>query len=613
MGIESFAAIKAAATAPYQEMGATMLAMQEPIESEKLPKPSDDWDSIYTHLTGQMGALRSWRYSWWSHWAKLAELFNPRRYRWFVTSNVMNRGNTINDAIIDSTGLLAVRTCSSGMWTGLTSPSRPWFELEIAIPGLVPTSDDQDWLEDTQEVLYRVFGQSNFYTMMAQLFQDVTVFGTSPMLIIEDFEDVIRCYLPCAGEYFLSQGARLSIDGFYREYNYTVQQIVEAFRIDNCPPSIQKLYRAGGGSLQNEYVVCHAIEPNFPIAKRGSGKDTIRVMPSVFPYREFHWLKAEQGAKPLSKMGFFERPFIAARWATSGNDAYGRSPCMDALGDNKQVQHETLRKAEFIEKGIRPPMLAGPEMKNEPMSVMPGMITFTSTEGGKKGFSPAFEVNPGWLPAITNDIDMVSKRIEKALFVELFMAISRMEGVQPRNELELTKRDLERLQELGPFVEQFETECAGPAIARALAIVQRRGLTKPRPQTLQNVPLKVNYVSIMKLAQRSSQSVAMKDVMGTMGAMSSAAKAGGLPDPLRIFDLDKSARKYGELNNYPADCIHSEDDVAKHDAIRAKAMQQAQAAQQGPANMMAAVQAAKTLSDIQQSQGGAGGGAPPGG
>ena len=38
---------------------------------------------------------------------------------------------------------------------------------------------------------------------------------------------------------------------------------------------------------------------------------------------------------------------------------------MDCLGDNKQIQLEEFRKAEFIEKGVRPPMGADPALKNE--------------------------------------------------------------------------------------------------------------------------------------------------------------------------------------------------------------------------------------------------------
>lgn len=50
------------------------------------------------------------------------------------------------------------------------------------------------------------------------------------------------------------------------------------------------------------------------------------------------------------------------------------------------------RKVEFIEKLVRPPMMADPELKNEPASIMPGMITYTRNGGAL--FRPAFMVFP---------------------------------------------------------------------------------------------------------------------------------------------------------------------------------------------------------------------------
>ena len=256
----------------------------------------------------------------------------------------------------------------------------------------------------------------------------------------------------------------------------TVEQIVDMFTIENCPQQIERHWTTGGSSLDLEFVVGHAIEPNFEIAPRGSSqKKPISVVPGTYPFREVYWLRGIKTERPLSRKGFHEQPFMVGRWSTVSNDAYGRSPCMDAIGDQKQIQQETRRKAEFIEKGVRPPMGANPELKNEPASIIPAHITYMSTEGSKKGFWPLFEVQPAWLAGLTQDIDKVAGRIEKCLFVDLFMAISRMEGVQPRNELELTKRDLERLQELGPFVELFENEFAGPAIRRVLAILDGDG------------------------------------------------------------------------------------------------------------------------------------------
>lgn len=582
-------------TAAYEEMGASLLAAQPPTPPTRMPRPSDDWSTTYAHLESRMGFLRTWRWSWWVHWSQLAEFFLPRRWSWLVVANRTWKGRPINDQIIDSMPLQAVRICASGLWTGLTSPSRPWFKLANALPWAELDADGKEWLEDVERKVYTVLAQSNFYTSMAQAFQDVVVFGTSPVIIYEDEEDVIRLYVPCAGEYYLAAGARLSVDTLYREFVLTIAQIVEMFELENCPPQVQKMWQAGGASLDTEMVVAHAIEPNFDLDKRGRSRGTVAVVPDVFTFRELYWLRGQKADRPLSKRGFYGKPFMAARWSTVSNEPYGRSPCMDALGDTKQIQQETRRKAEFIEKGVRPPMGANPELKNEPASIIPGMITYMNTDGGKKGFWPLFEPEAQWLTGMSNDIDKVSARVQTCLFVDIFMAISRMEGVQPRNQLELTKRDLERLQVLGPFIELFENEFAGPAIWRVIEILERRHMLKPRPASMRGVPLKINYQSIMRLAQSQAESVAMKDFLGTMGTLSAAAKAAGLPDPLRVVDLDKSARHYADVVTYPASCLFTEQQVEQNDAARAKGEQEARM----PGDMAAGVNAAKTLSETQ--------------
>jgi len=580
-------------TAPYEEMTTSLLASQ-PLTVTDKSRPSDkDWGAIYTHLQSRLGSMRSWRYSWWAYWAVLAEYFLPRRYKWLVTANTMTRGRPINDAIIDGTGTMAVRVASAGLYSGLTNPARPWFKLKSGLPWVELDSEGKEWMEDTENRLYAVLHASNFYEKMAQAFEDVVVFGTAPVIIYEDAEDIIRLYSPCAGEYYLDVGGRLSVDTLYREFTLNVIQIVDMFQVENCPPQVVELWEQGGASLENEYIVCHAIEPNFPISARGRNSKPVRPVSEEFPYREVYWLKGIKGNRALSMRGFESCPFVVARWSTVSNDAYGRSLCMDALGDNKQVQLETLRKAEFIEKGVRPPMGADPELKNEPASIIPGMITYVNTTGGKKGFYPLFEPNPGWLGGVVNDIATVSQRIERCLLVDVFMAITRMEGVQPRNELEISKRDLERLQILGPFVDRFENEFAGPALRRILDIMERRRLLKPKPESLRNHPLKIEYDSITRIAQASATSVAMKDVFATAGALSAAAKAAQVPDPIRTLNLDKALRQYGELNNFPASCVFTDEEVAQND----------QAAQQGKAQAevlpttMAGVSAAKTLAD----------------
>lgn len=587
---------KADGTAPYMLASPTLLAAQ-PLTAPPQTE-AKEWEALFNHVERRMAGLRSWRWTWLWTWQQLGTFFLPRRSKAWqgqITANLYNRGSYLNDAIIDSTGCLAATTCASGMWSGLTNPARPWFGFAPAISNTELDEAGKEWLEKAAAQVLAVLARSNFYSTMAQFFQDVTVFGTSPVIIYEDDADVIRCYLPCVGEYFLAAGSRLSVDTLYREFTLTVIQIVEMFSLTNCPDEVRQLFATGGASLDQEFVVAHAIEPNFAVSgNRGRGKK-ITVVPGRFAFREVYWLRGRKSQRPLSLRGFHDQPFMAGRWSVVSNDPYGRGPGMDALGDQKQVQTETLRKAEFIEKLVRPPMTAPPEMKNEPASIMPGMVTFVNTANGKAAFQPAFQVNAQALMPLTADIEKVSSRIKDCFYVPQFLAITQMAGVQPRNELELTKRDLERLQVLGPVIDLFESDVAGPMLQRVVSIMQRRGLLPPLPPSLQAIPLKIQYQSLMRLAQRSAESVAMKDGFATMGTLSEAAKSAGLPDPMRTVNLDKSLQHYLMLNSYPPSCTYSNDEVKQHDQIRMEETQRAKQEAMASQVSKPAVDAAKVL------------------
>ena len=586
------------ATAPYETMGPATLAETPAVEPHQDSKPPKWWPILYLHVEATLGALRNWRWSWWAHWARVAEYYLPRRYHWFITANRMARGSPINDQIIDSTGGQALITCASGMWSGMTNPARPWKKLGSALPWVEPDADGKKWLEAVDQKVDTVLAQSNFYTEMAQAFQDVTAFGQAPVIVYEDAEDVARFYLPCAGEYFLGSGARLSIDKFYREFTFTVSQIVEFAGLANCPQSVTAQWAQGRGAHENEFVVCHAIEPNFAL---GDANATAQVspLPGVFTWREVYWIKGEEGQKPLSLRGFHVKPFFVLGWAKVSNDPYCRSPCMENLGDQKQIQLQTLRLNEYIEKGVRPPMGATPDLKNEPASINPAQITYMNTEPGKKGFWPLFEVLPTWVQALVQTIEKCAERIKTGLFVDVFMAITNMQGVQPRNELELSKRDLERLQKLGPVIQRTE-EGLSECIHRLLNILERRRLIPPPPPSMRGVPLKVEYISIMRLAQEQAKAVGMKDFLGSLGALSSAAHASGVPDPIRKFDLQGMAVGLSELAGVSSKYVFSDEQVKAHDAARAQAAQAGQA----PSQAMAAVTAAKTLSQTELPHGG---------
>ena len=571
----------------YERASATLLARQ-PADIVDLDRyrTDRDWLDVWTHLEARLAMMRSWRLSWWEHWSLMARFILPRRYRWLITANTMTRGFPLNQEIVDSTGTLAMRTCSSGMTSGLCSATHPWFKLRAGIDrNLEIDADAMAWLEEVENRMYAVMAESNFYKAMGQMFEDMTVFGTGVVIFYEDEENIIRGYNPCAGEYYLSSSAQLEVDTLYRQFTLTVAQMVDMFGLENCPPDIRQLWATKGAALETERVIAHAIEPNFPIRTRGG--DSTRLVDGDFTYRECYWVWGQQNERPLSKRGFREKPFIAARWATTSNDAYGRSPCMDALPDIMALQVIQKRKAEAIEKQVRPPLVASAELKNQPSSILPGHVTYLSTVDAGKGMRPVYEVAPD-LAGMLGDIKETQGRIEKALFVDIFLMISQMEGIQPRNELEIYERKGEKIQVLGPVIEAFQSEGGSPAIQRIFSIMQRRRMFPPLPESLARLPLEIEYISEMAIAQRAAATGSIERFVATIGGNLGAV----YPEARDLINPDRTGRHYASLLNVPAACLNSPDEIRSLRQARAQQMQQQE--QVAAAGM--AVQGAQTLS-----------------
>lgn len=591
-------------TAYYESTKPSLLA-QEPLTLPVLSDRSPNWwPVLYEHSERQLNSLRNWRFTWWSSWMTMAQFLLPRRAKYFVSANNMNRGRFLNDQIIDHTATRASQVCGSGLWTGLTNPARPWFFFDPEDETIELDEEGKKWVYNAQQKVYTTLHKSNFYDVMAQGFQDVSVFGTAPLIQYEDAVTTVHFYLPCAGEYFLGAGSRFDNNRLYREFTMTVLQIVEMFGLENCPEAVVSKWSQG--LYDAELLIGHGIEPNTQLMDRRDRTRKVSALSGRFAYRETYWVRgAFSPSGPLSLRGFNELPFMVARWWVVSNDPYGTGPGWDAIGDTKQLQQETLRKGELIEKLVRPPMVADPAMKNEPASILPGQITYANTMNGKPAFNPAFEVDAQGLPAITADIKDVQARIHDAFYTPLFMAITQMAGVQPRNELELTKRDLERLQVLGPFITRFENEVASPVINRTLSILMRRNMLPPMPESLRRIPMKITYKSMMRLAQQAAEAVGIKDYLQTIGAVAQAAQLAGVPSPARVVNFDEAARVLARAQGMPNKLIFNETEVRQHDEERMRAVQQEKAAQAAPELAATAVDAAHNLSQTPLNNGSA--------
>jgi hypothetical protein len=465
---------------------------------------------------GRLLGMRTNRYSWWTHARELADFILPRRYKWLITQNQQNRGSPINQHILDSTGTLAARNLAAGIFSGVCPPTRPWIKykwgkINSAMTGPIPI-----WLKQCEDLTNAVLSASGFYTSMAIFFFDLVVFGTAALLIYEDFDNVISTVNPAFGEYYVDIDGKYRPVIFYREFTYTISQTVDEFGFENCSSNIQQVYdNASGAYLTREVIIAHAIEPNTDPEKYG--------IPTHFKYRETYW---EWGgtANPqggtiakgfLRKRGFNERAAIVGRWDLVANDPYGRSVGMDALPDIKQLQQETRRKAQGIDKGINPPLVADVQLKNQPASLLPGGITFLQgmMSTGNDGMKPTYG---SWKPdisAITEDIKEVRQRIKDTFFNSLFQTASQFETRSNITNMEWDMRKSESLVMLGPVLDRLRFEVLAPALDRVWGLMSRAGIIPPPPPEVAGKDIDVEFVSVLQTSQQAAMAGSIERIL----------------------------------------------------------------------------------------------------
>lgn len=560
----------------------------------KAPEPKPNSPDVFFRKSSEsrMIGLRVNRFSYWVHWRELADYILPRRYKWLITPNQMLRGSPINGHILDSTGTLAARNLAAGMMMGCSDPTKRWFRYKVGHIDSTQTSPISLWLAEVERLIGMILAESNFYDSLAIFYFDLVVFGTASMLIYEDYDNVIRCYNPCLGEYYVDNDGQYRPTVFAREFTNTVSQAGGEFGVENLSPSIARLWSEGGTSLTRELVIAHCIEPNQDGRKYG--------IPEHFKFRECYWewggSASPQGGSSYSpgllrKRGFYESPSIVCRWDLVSNDAYGRSPGMDALPDIKQLQLETKRLSQGIDKMVNPPMVADIQMKNQPASLLPGGVTYVSgMTQGKVGFAPAYEVNPQ-VDKMMQQMEQVQARIKETNYNNLFQTISQFETRSNVTATEIDARRAEAMLMLGPVLERLNHEAFAPIHDRVFGIASRSRVLPPAPPEIQGKHLNVQFTSMIELAQNANQAAGIERLFNMVGAL-----AGIDPAAADNVDIDYGLDKVSYLYNNDPKLIRSPQALAIIRQQRAAQQQQASiAAQADTAQKIAG--GAKTLAE----------------
>lgn len=570
----------------------TLLGSAQPLMAPTKPGEFQNTRLDRWNFVKRAGALKNEGNLWYPAWRDLAKFENPTRG--FFEEKRPNTGYVIDHtSVLDSTAEDAIGTLSSGMVSGLTSPSRPWFRLGLPDPTLMEIGEVKYWLDDTQNRMLDVFAKSNVYGGLATIYEEVATFGTACGFLEDDPEDIIRMRVYTIGEYYLGTGPDGRVNAFYRRFWMTVGQLVKEFGFENCTAQVQKMF---SNNQPDTWVrVNFLIEENDKrIAKY---KDFKNMM-----FRSVYW---EDGATMDSYLrigGYEEMPVLTPRWATTTTaDAYGRSPGWKMLGDVKMLQRLQRAKLIAIDKVSNPPVQVDASVQGE-ANMMPGGITRFSSQLPNAGVKPAYQVNPD-LNALEATIQRAQESIKRKSFSDLFlMMIDAERSGTPITATEVMERQAEKLSVLGPVLERLESELLNPLIDRTFSIMFRRGLIMPPPREIAGMDLKVQYVSVLAQAQKMTGSTAMRQVLDYAANLANVQVGNQEAPVLDNVDFDVNLQEYAQMLGVPAKTMKSPEMIAQIRKIRQQAQEKAQKQQEAMAASQAMAVGAKGAKDASQAE-----------
>lgn len=480
--------------------------------------------------------------------------------------------------IIDPKARRGLRIMVSGLTAGMTSPSRPWFKLDLPDKDLKAYQPVSAWLFESQTRMYEVLRGSNIYGILESCYRSLGTYGTFGGCVVPNFENVIHGHAFPMGQYRVAEDADGQIGYLHRDCRISVVNMVNRFGLENVSRSVRRAFER---SDYHAYINCkHALEVRVE-------RDTSSPLNINKPMASVYWEEGEDDFLEIT--GFGVKNILAPRWETTEGEHWSTSsPGMDALGDQVQLQGQHRDKAIAIQKMHNPPLVGAGRTAAQFTRNVPGGVSVVDTNDLQKGgLRPLYEVRPDvqWL---VHDINETRRRIDEAFFVDLFLMTAQSDRRQVTAR-EIAERHEEKLLVLGPVLESLDHGLLSPLIAATFHFMQEADMLPPPPDELNDMPVQVEYVSALAQAQKA---VGVAPIERTIGFAASLEQA--IPGTIDGIDGDEALREFAEQIGPPPGILRDQEAIqAKREGRR-----QAEQSQQMIEAAQPLAGAAKLVSEI---------------
>jgi hypothetical protein len=493
----------------------------------------------------------------------VGRLVAPYRAEFFKPLSTSSEVQWYRSEIFDSTAVVACTILASKIHTNLTSPSTRWFGLTFRDSALNERGATREWLEDSESRMWQAIQESDFNTEAPEVYNDLTAFGTSVIMMEEQndlqWEGVDFTALPIQDTYF-EMGSNNRPSRLYRKRRFTRLQIEERFPDFDMEKFMSESH--GSDEVDRKFDVIFCVY--YRNEKSRSRK------PEDRPVGYKYVLKEAQEC--LEEGGYNHFPGMVVRWQKAAGTDWGFSPSMILLSDIKQVNEVVAQTSESRAKAIDPPYLTTSRGVIGDFEMVPGALI---------DVEDIDEVKPLMQHARFDQADAEIERLQDSINRGYFRDMLQLKESPQMTATEARIRYEEIMSMMAPTLGRLQNDFLKPMIETLFMVMLKAGRFLDVPPQLEEADLDIEFTGPLARAQRADVSHGLEIWLGNIVGMAEA-----FPEALDIPDIDTAMRLLAELNGVPAKATRDQQEVEEARAARREqqeAMAQLQMAEQAGA------------------------------
>lgn len=423
----------------------------------------------------------------------------PFRNRYYLPGKEF-QGTIQNSRVYDTTAVEAVTTFVSKLHDTMTPPQSQWGYLEVDDTDFGNSDEEIEYLEKAQlelnrysRKLFKYIHRSNFDVVVNECYYDLSI-GTSALVInqINDKMPFLCTSIPM-DKLAIEEAANGKIESWFRTWQN--MKIAELFlrwpKVVLSPDMIQLLDSDPDAQIRNVYEGV-AYMPHLPK-----------------PYCYAVW----SDNSVIYHEYLESNPGIVWRWKKTNNETWGRGPVMEALPSI--ISLNEIARIELASANLntfRPYMgfsdaVFNPHtFKLEPFSVIP--IAPIGSDGQVPLIPLPDTSNPQLAQFSIQDLRI---QIKKLLFAETPQDTP---GIQPQTAYELSLKQQELAQKIGPLFSRLLYEFLQPVFERFAYILHTMGIL-PKPK-IEGVDINFKYKSPLALVKGQNDIAKLIQLVQTM-------------------------------------------------------------------------------------------------